>query len=29
VLLNYYSKSDPQLFLQVSFGYLLFNRRGT
>jgi NTE family protein len=28
VLLNYYSKSDPKLFLQVSFGYLLFNRRG-
>lgn len=29
VLLNYYSNSDPKLFLQVSFGYLLFNRRGT
>ncbi len=28
-LLNLYSQDDPKLFLQVSFGYLLFNRHGT
>ena len=28
LLLNLYSQNDPKLFLQASFGYLLFNRRG-
>lgn len=26
ILLNYFSNSDPRFYLQVSFGYLLFNR---
>ena len=26
LLLNYYSGSDPKFYLQVSFGYLLYNR---
>jgi NTE family protein len=26
LLLNYFSKSDPRLYVQASFGYLLFNR---
>jgi len=26
LLLNYYSNSDPKFYLQVSFGYLLYNR---
>jgi len=26
LLLNYYSNSDPRLYVQASFGYLLFNR---
>jgi NTE family protein len=29
LMLNLYSRSDPKLFLQASFGYLLFNRHGT
>lgn len=28
LLLNLYSQGDPKFFLQASFGYLLFNRRG-
>ncbi len=28
LLLNYYSNSSPRFYLQASFGYLLFNRRG-
>ena len=28
LLLNYFSSSDPKFYLQASFGYLLFNRRG-
>ncbi|MEI6678750.1 MAG: patatin-like phospholipase family protein [Mariniphaga sp.] len=28
ILLNYFSNSDPKLYLQVSFGYLLYNRHG-
>ncbi|MEI6140716.1 MAG: patatin-like phospholipase family protein [Mariniphaga sp.] len=28
LLLNYYSSSNPRFFLQASFGYMLFNRRG-
>ena len=26
LLLNYYSSSNPKLYLQISFGYLLYNR---
>ena len=26
ILLNYYSASDPKFYLQISFGYLLYNR---
>jgi hypothetical protein len=26
LLLNYFSNSDPRLYFQASFGYLLFNR---
>ncbi len=28
LLLNYFSNSDPRFYVQISFGYLLFNRRG-
>jgi NTE family protein len=28
LLLNYFSNSDPRFYVQASFGYLLFNRRG-
>jgi len=28
LLLNLYSQGDPKYFLQASFGYLLFNRKG-
>jgi NTE family protein len=28
LMINYFSNSDPRYYLQASFGYLLFNRRG-